>query len=636
MLNRGPALSLHSNLPLDNTSSSSEDEEDRLRREEEEEAEQERLLSRQYGEASEGRGGGRKRTNISINNQRKRSHQQTDAEIIDALNSTKGVNAGSTKTNADGTTTSIDEGSKTKRIKRAVLNEAKLTGSKGLIHVRREFPTRVQYKEPKRLSLKDIQQRRNNSNDKRRTNHKKSKSSSELKRALKRKQFELDVRASATYVSKLMNAYHSFATSIAPNMHPIDTFRKIETLGSKRQVRDYLDTMREEVCKDHLRTIYGNDRAEKLVDELEDGLKAHQDMILDGGHHDDIVSGRHKNNNGDIGTPNNGGGIVTSNNSRATRNVGILLGNNDDDDKSQEEEEQRSKNTKIMPDQTNRESDIVEENPSKKNDEGITAQNRNEENGEDSDGEVENEATFDDIVGEFNQSKQDENSKVNEGNDDPGSDMVKDKGNATSNINSPLGNEKDEPNAKGNAQCADESTESDINRRMEKGIEKLTPMTRDCIPTIEEGNQITDDDKLEPKKPLQENVVQDEDINEKNKKNDEVNDKEIDKTHQSQTSEENTYTFDTQPEQEHSMIVEFTPSQEIDNNEDLVVDSSQSLGGRNTDMPAMTQNTLSQFEDTNIDEYGMIDSERKAQEQCDETQTVIPTMTPTDFISQEY
>jgi hypothetical protein len=45
-------------------------------------------------------------------------------------------------------------------------------------------------------------------------------------------------------------------------------------MGSKKEVKDYLNIMRQEVCKGHLENIYGKDKAEKFVDEVENGIQS--------------------------------------------------------------------------------------------------------------------------------------------------------------------------------------------------------------------------------------------------------------------------------------------------------------------------------------------------------------------------
>ena len=109
-----------------------------------------------------------------------------------------------------------------------------------------------------------------------------------------------------------MVSYQRFANEIAPNMHHVDTFHKIQDLGSKKQVREYLNTMREEVCKEHMSKIYGVKRTEKLMHELEYGLRAHKERLLDD-NNNAIVSG--------AANDTVGGGSLTLNNLRASQNL---------------------------------------------------------------------------------------------------------------------------------------------------------------------------------------------------------------------------------------------------------------------------------------------------------------------------
>ncbi len=205
-------------------SSSSEDEEDQLLREE---REQERLLSEQHGEASEDPASGTSRK------------RQSDAEIADALNS--------------------NDASVKKKKPRLKLTEEKLTGADGLIRVRHEFTSKARYRQPNPINMKNVKD----------------------KKAAKRKQFERDVKASAQYVSKLMNCYREFAMDIAPNMHYNDTFLRIQELGKKKMVREYLESMRLEICREQLEKQHGRDKAEKYMHELDHGLTLNRDEYGD-------------------------------------------------------------------------------------------------------------------------------------------------------------------------------------------------------------------------------------------------------------------------------------------------------------------------------------------------------------------
>ena len=193
-------------------SSSSEDEEEMLLHEEQE---QERLLTEQHGEANEA---------LPSSNSNKR---QSDADIANALNSTDAVK---------------------KKKPRMTLTSSKLTGPEGLIRIRHDF-NRIKYRIPKLTKAMD-------------------------RKVAKKKQFDREIHSSAVYMAKIMQAYQEFASDIAPNMHYSDTFIKIRDMGSKKEVRDYLNVMRQEVCKDHLEKIYGKDKAEKFVDEFENGIQS--------------------------------------------------------------------------------------------------------------------------------------------------------------------------------------------------------------------------------------------------------------------------------------------------------------------------------------------------------------------------
>jgi len=209
---RYPPTSNSSTRSALHDSSSSEDEEDQLLREE---REQERLLSEQHGEANE--------DITSTSNKR-----QSDADIANALNSTSAVK---------------------KKKPRMTLTGSHLIGPEGLIRIRHDF-SNIKYRNPKPVMAKKD------------------------RKVAKKKQFDREIHASAVYTARMMQAYQEFALDLAPNMHYNDTFIKIRDMGSKKEVKDYLNEMRQEVCKGHLEKIYGKDKAEKFVDEFENGMQS--------------------------------------------------------------------------------------------------------------------------------------------------------------------------------------------------------------------------------------------------------------------------------------------------------------------------------------------------------------------------
>lgn len=234
--------------------SSSEDEDDGFARDAEE---QERALSMSHGEASEDSPGIKK--------------QQTDAEIANALNANDA----------------------TKRKRRLVLTEADLTGSKGLIKIRHNFPSKLRYRQPNfhtGVSNRNV--------------------------VSKRKRVEQEIQAAATYTSSLMQNYEEFATELMPTEHFTDTLNKIQDLGSKKQVKAYLDIMREEVCKQYIEGIHGKEKTEKLFNELEYGLQTHKKRLSDEATNEmDAQLYDEKQSSVTTGLTNNDGGSLVKSNS---------------------------------------------------------------------------------------------------------------------------------------------------------------------------------------------------------------------------------------------------------------------------------------------------------------------------------
>jgi hypothetical protein len=48
-----------------------------------------------------------------------------------------------------------------------------------------------------------------------------------------------------------MGAYRDFANELFPSMAAEDVFLKIEDLGSKKEVKDYVQLMRDKFCKEY-------------------------------------------------------------------------------------------------------------------------------------------------------------------------------------------------------------------------------------------------------------------------------------------------------------------------------------------------------------------------------------------------
>ena len=186
-----------------------------------EEEEEERLLSEQHGEASDD-GPKRKRT------------QPTAFSEADAA--------------------AAKEFEEKVRVKkpRPSLKLDDLKGSKGLVLVRRSFPNQCKYREGS--SKRPIV-----------TGAKSSKVAQKMNQ-------QAQITAAARYSRSLMSAYRSFARGLFPSLAPEDVLLKVEDMGSKKEIKDYLQIMRNEVRKEYLEGIYGVEKTERVLHELENGL----------------------------------------------------------------------------------------------------------------------------------------------------------------------------------------------------------------------------------------------------------------------------------------------------------------------------------------------------------------------------
>lgn len=199
------------------------------------EEEAERLLSAEHGEAAED--GPTKSSSAS----RKRSNApESEADAAAAKE--------------------FNEKVRTKK-PRPVLEPAQLKGPKGLIFVRRSFPTQVsKFRAPSNNSTNAA------------TNKVIGSGARSNKYAQKLNQ-NAQIKAAAQYSRSLMSAYRSFAQELFPTLAPQDVFLKIEDLGAKREVKDYLQIMRDELRKEYVERIYGVEKAGRILNELEYGLR---------------------------------------------------------------------------------------------------------------------------------------------------------------------------------------------------------------------------------------------------------------------------------------------------------------------------------------------------------------------------
>lgn len=84
------------------------------------------------------------------------------------------------------------------------------------------------------------------------------------------------IDAAAQYSRSLVHAYKTFCFDLFPGLAFEDVLSRIETFGSKREVKSYLNQMRDSARNTYLEKIYGKDTAEKMTQELEHGIRLHQ------------------------------------------------------------------------------------------------------------------------------------------------------------------------------------------------------------------------------------------------------------------------------------------------------------------------------------------------------------------------
>ena len=82
---------------------------------------------------------------------------------------------------------------------------------------------------------------------------------------------EDSIKAAAAYALSLTEAYKSFCYSMAPNLAFEDALLKIESYGSKKEVKSYLQQMRNDVRNRYVEKVFGKEKAEKMLQEFEFG-----------------------------------------------------------------------------------------------------------------------------------------------------------------------------------------------------------------------------------------------------------------------------------------------------------------------------------------------------------------------------
>ncbi len=131
-----------------------------------------------------------------------------------------------------------------KKKPRPTLTISQLVGPDGLIRIRREFPSQLRYPRGRSANVRQ------------------------------------DIDAAAICSRKLVAAYQSFCYDLCPSFAFEDFLIKMDSLGSKKEVKSFLQNMRDDVRNAHVERLYGKEKAEKMIQELETGLKQQQSEIL--------------------------------------------------------------------------------------------------------------------------------------------------------------------------------------------------------------------------------------------------------------------------------------------------------------------------------------------------------------------
>lgn len=200
-----------------------------------EEEEEERRLSEQHGEAYD--------SEDAAGPKRKRGSR---------------TQANTTLTEEDAAAAKeFEETVRAKKALRPSLQPSDLKSAGGLLFVRRSFPSQVaKYRHASSSIASKVRGGGIKSN--------------ELARKMN---VASQINAAARYSRSLMGAYRDFARELAPSLAAEDAFLKIEDLGSKKEVKDYLQLMRDEFRKEYLTGIYGEEKAGRILNELEYGLR---------------------------------------------------------------------------------------------------------------------------------------------------------------------------------------------------------------------------------------------------------------------------------------------------------------------------------------------------------------------------
>jgi hypothetical protein len=90
---------------------------------------------------------------------------------------------------------------------------------------------------------------------------------------------EKSIASAASYSLRLVEAYKKFCFDLMPSMAFEDVLLKIEKEGGTRQVKDYLQTMRNAQRDQFVESLYGKEKADQFLTDLQ-VLVAEQEMVM--------------------------------------------------------------------------------------------------------------------------------------------------------------------------------------------------------------------------------------------------------------------------------------------------------------------------------------------------------------------
>ena len=84
------------------------------------------------------------------------------------------------------------------------------------------------------------------------------------------------IKAAASYAGSLVDTYKAFCFDLIPSLAFEDVLLKIEHLGSKKPVKDYIHQMRLYVRNQHLEKLYGKEKANQMIAAFDLDLRQQQ------------------------------------------------------------------------------------------------------------------------------------------------------------------------------------------------------------------------------------------------------------------------------------------------------------------------------------------------------------------------